>query len=55
MSGSNKGNHPRHSSKYVCYKAGKPGAGKKSKSAKAKEIAAGKKRAQELAKLNGGR
>jgi hypothetical protein len=53
MMGSNRGNRPKHPPGYVCYKAGKPGGGKKAREEKAKQIATGKKRAQELAKLSG--
>ncbi len=49
--GSNRGNRPKHGPGYVCFKDGVPGKGKKAKAVRRKQIADGKKRAKEMARL----
>jgi hypothetical protein len=44
--GSNRGNHPKHAPGHICYKDGNPNK-KKAKQLKTKQIATGKKRAEE--------
>ena len=42
---------PKHGPNYTCYKAGAPSKAKKAKATRTKQIADGKKRAREAARL----
>ncbi len=50
---SNRGGHVKHAPGHISYAKGNPAKAKKKKDEKSKKIAAGKKRAQELARQEG--